>query len=106
MIQVTIQTSSGEYKGFSFYGHSGFAEEGSDIICAAVSALVINTVNSLERFTSDQFDKEIDEDKPLISVRFTDRLSPEGKLLVDSMILGVKDVADSYGYVEMVYKEE
>ena len=27
-------------------GHAGYAEEGQDIVCAAVSALVINTVNS------------------------------------------------------------
>jgi len=106
MIQVTIIKSDGAYKGFSFSGHSGYAESGSDIVCASISTLVINTINSLEKFTSDSFMSRADEDEALIEVTFDGQLSPEAKLLVDSMILGVSDVAESYGYVEMVYKEE
>ena len=34
-------------------GHAGYAEEGQDIICAAVSALIVNTVNSVETLTED-----------------------------------------------------
>ena len=30
-------------------------ENGQDIVCAAVSALIINTVNSLETFTKEKF---------------------------------------------------
>ena len=29
-------------------------EEGQDIVCAAVSVLVINTVNAIEQFTDDR----------------------------------------------------
>lgn len=43
-------TSSGDIVGFSFYDHSGFAEEGTDIVCAAVSSasyLVVNTITDV-----------------------------------------------------------
>ena len=33
------------YRGFSVSGHAGYENAGKDIICASVSALVINTVN-------------------------------------------------------------
>ena len=36
-------------------GHAGYAEPGQDIVCAAVSALVINTINAIEAFTEDDF---------------------------------------------------
>ena len=32
---------------FKIEGHSGFAEEGSDIVCAAVSSAAIMTVNTI-----------------------------------------------------------
>ena len=51
MIQVEIiRDASKAYVGFSIKGHAGYAEHGQDIICAAVSVLAQNTVNSIEQF--------------------------------------------------------
>ena len=55
MIRVTVyKTRRHEYAGFDLSGHAGYEEAGHDIVCAAVSALVINTVNSVEQFTDDK----------------------------------------------------
>ena len=40
----------------------GYSEAGSDVVCAAVSVLVINTLNSIERFTSDKISLVSDEE--------------------------------------------
>ena len=56
MITITVKKRNGNYLEFVSKGHAGYAEEGQDIVCAAVSVLVINTVNSLETFTDDQFE--------------------------------------------------
>ena len=48
MICITVTESDGEYISVESNGHAGYAEEGQDIICAAVSALIVNTVNSVE----------------------------------------------------------
>ena len=40
--------STGNYTGFSVRGHAGYAEAGSDIVCAAVSALTTTCVNAME----------------------------------------------------------
>ena len=71
MIQVEIiRDASKAYVGFSIKGHAGYAEHGQDIICAAVSVLAQNTVNSIEQFTDDTFSGEIDEKTGSLAVSF------------------------------------
>ena len=48
MTKVRIDRRNGKYSGFCCDGHTGYASEGEDIVCAGVSAIVINTVNCLE----------------------------------------------------------
>ena len=38
--------------GFETLGHAGYAKRGEDIICSATSVLVINTINSIEKYSS------------------------------------------------------
>ena len=40
MTRCEFFTENDRITGFTVYGHSGYAEAGSDIICAAVSAIV------------------------------------------------------------------
>ncbi len=106
MITVTIyKNSSQQYTGFSVEGHAGYADEGFDIICSAVSALAVNAVNSLEAFTEDDFAAE--ESNGFLTCSFSGILSEKGVLLVDSMVLGLTDIQNNYGkqYIRMVYKE-
>ena len=61
MIKVTFyKNSDGSYAGFQSLGHAGYSEHGSDIICAAVSVLVINTINSITELTDDDIEVEAD----------------------------------------------
>ena len=49
MIVVKVTTT-----GITVGGHAGYAKTGNDIICAAVSTLAENLVNSLDALTDDQ----------------------------------------------------
>ena len=40
MTTVTFHSAGGRIDGFAVEGHSGYAEAGSDIVCAAISAAV------------------------------------------------------------------
>lgn len=98
MIRTTIyRNHAGQYLGFSCIGHAGFAEHGSDIVCAAVSALVINTANAVELFTKDAFAAETDPESGLIAIRFQSPAGHDGKLLLDTMVLGLQNIQDQYG---------
>ncbi len=44
MIRLQFKKPEQPYQDFLSRGHAGYAEEGQDIVCAGVSALVINTM--------------------------------------------------------------
>jgi len=49
MININIvEDKFGVVQGFKICGHSGYAESGSDIVCAAVSALAYAAVGAIE----------------------------------------------------------
>lgn len=107
MIQVTVyRDSSQNCTGFEIKGHAGFAKAGKDIICAAVSALVINAVNSVEEFTADKFTFSSDEETGYMNFQMTDTISSESKILLNSLVFGLEGIEkDNKKYIHMVFKE-
>lgn len=106
MINITVKKRNGSYLDFLSRGHAGYAEEGQDIVCAAVSALIITTVNSLDEFTDEKI--EVDEDDGYVSIHFkTNPNTERGKLLMDSLILGLTEIEHSYNnrYLAVKVKE-
>lgn len=107
MITVTLlENSRGIYKGFVCKGHAGYAERGSDIVCAAVSVLVMNTINAIETYTEDVIHVENDEKEGLIMVHFSSDLSSDAALLMDAMVLGLSGVGDQYKDYIRIFIEE
>ena len=103
-----FKDTKGIWRGFSLTGHAGFAEYGSDIICASVSALAINTVNSIEAFTDDKAVANVEEETGLLTFSFSDiDVSEKGQLFIESLILGLKSIRDEYGsdYLQILFKE-
>lgn len=96
MIRVQAVKEHGHYKKFAIDGHAEYAEEGQDIVCAAVSALVINAINSIEQFTEDAFTCDC-RDGMIQNWEFTSAVSPETELLMDSLMLGLANIQKSYG---------
>lgn len=107
MIKVTINRNESVYTGFEFDGHAGFADHGNDLVCAAVSMLVFNTINSIEQFTTDVFDLSMDEKRGYIRLEFKNKISRDSILLLNSLILGLQGVEEEYGkeYIKLILKE-
>ena len=98
MTQITIyRNENREVERFTCTGHAGYSEYGTDIVCASISMLVINTINSIETFTSVDYVCEADEETGDIDFRFTEEISPDAVLLIESMILGLKEIPNDYG---------
>ena len=98
MTTVTIYKSDQDsYKGFTCNGHAGYARFGKDIVCAAISMLVTNTINSLELLSKDIPIVETNERTGYIDCKFDHEINEQSKLLLDSMILGLKSIAEQYG---------
>ena len=107
MNKITIYKSSGKYKGFSSKGHAGYADSGLDIVCAAISVLVINTINSIETFTNDKIAVKTNEKMGIIECRFVSEISCGSILLMDSLILGLKGIQTDYNseYLILIFEE-
>ncbi|MCI8561576.1 MAG: ribosomal-processing cysteine protease Prp, partial [Dorea sp.] len=103
MIHVTIyRNKRKEYTGFKTYGHAGFSDEGQDIVCAAASVLIINTVNAIEKFTEDRTSLVSDDAEGVIDYSLKDKPSKEAKLLLDTMVLGLVEMSDDENYAEYI----
>ena len=108
MTRITIyRNENREVERFSCSGHAGYAEFGQDIVCASISVLVINAINSIETFTSTAYICEADEESGDIDFRFTEDISPDASLLIESMILGLKEIQNDYGkkFLTLDFKE-
>ena len=103
MIRATELLRDGNMVGFSLSGHAGYAEEGMDIVCSAVSALTINTVNSIEAFTEDpMIVEEAGEEGGYLRFVLTDVPSQQARLLLKSLGLGLKAIEETYGSQHLV----
>ena len=108
MIQVTVFRNRNEkYIGFDCKGHAGYANYGEDVICAGVSALVINTVNAISRYTQEEFSADTDEETGKVFLRFLHPAGHDAELLVNSLVLGLQGIRDAYGaeYITLNFKE-
>ena len=94
--------------GFKLSGHAGFAEEGSDIVCSAVSMLVIHTINCIEEFTEEKFNYSADNDNGgYIDFYLPDikkgAVNHDVELLLESMLYGLKNVENEYSqYIKII----
>lgn len=111
MIKVAIyRNDQNEIYGFSLDGHANYAEEGSDIVCAAVTMLVFNTINSIEEFTEDPIEYGYESQGGYLTCLLPDWKNNVGShdaaLLLRSMVFGLKSVKEEYGnYISICDKE-
>lgn len=92
MITVKITDHSILMSGHAYRKSS----DGIDRVCAAVSALTYNLINSLEDLTEDRILILESSGKAVIE---WERLSEKGKLLVDSWFLGLTDINRKYNCI-------
>ncbi len=107
MTDIEIVKHNGQYRGFECHGHSGYAAEGEDIVCSAVSVLTINTINSIDHFLDDEISLTTNEKEGDMQCYFCGEPSEGAKLLMDSLVLGLESIVSQYGeqYVRLEIRE-
>ena len=68
MTTVVFYKSNGIYYGFEEQGHTGYADEGSDILCSAISAMTMFLINAIEVSYDSRVDYTIDEETTAIKL--------------------------------------
>ena len=79
--------------GIRMEGHANHYHDGCDRVCAAVSALTCNLINSMQELTDNQIRADTGDGRTTIE---WEQLSEQGKLLVDSWFLGISAINQEY----------
>ena len=69
MTKIVFFRSGGTYYGFEEQGHAGYGEAGDDIVCAAISAMTMLVINTIEVAYASDVEYTIDEGATNIRVR-------------------------------------
>ena len=99
MINVIVIKEKQTIKTIEATGHSGYAEEGQDIVCSAISTLMETLANGLTEVVKAKAEIIVDEVLPHLSVTLKETDKEKCKyaqILMQSTLLGIKGVADGY----------
>ena len=107
MTSINVIKEEGRIIAFTCNGHANYAKESEDIVCAAISMLVINTINSIEALTDTKPIVETEQESGYIHCSFEEDITKDAALLLDSMILGLSQIKEQYGskYIDVNIKE-
>ena len=93
-------------------GHAGYAKKHlfykePDILCAAISVTVINTINSLENLAHEELSVMQNEETGFIKCDFNSYLQDKSVFLIDSMVLCLENLSKEYGeqYLQVKFEE-
>ena len=104
MTTVTFFKSKDLLWGFESRGHTGYGVEGSDILCASVSAMSMFVVNAIETGFNIPIDCYEDSTEPLLSVKvpilLTSELQEQDRYAVNRLFYAyrrqLEDLAGDY----------
>ena len=89
MTTITFRTEGDRIVGFDSQGHSGYAEEGADIVCAAVSStidLVIATINDVLGLAASV---KVREEDASVSLRLPGSLGQTAESTCQALLTGL-----------------
>ena len=94
MIKININKDE-----ITIKGHSGYANEGSDIVCASISSIAITTVNSLLRIDEDCIEYQENDGYLNIKIKKHNEIIDK---LIENMIDLFKELENDYKkYIEI-----
>ena len=99
MTDVTILRCKKDIAGFEVHGHSGYADEGSDIVCSAVSALTQTAVIGLQELLKLTPALEIENGDMvcILPADMEEETNRQANLILETMALGIRSIEKTYG---------
>ena len=100
---------TGAYRQIICMDHAGYAQAGEDIVCAAISALVISATNALEALAGEQFKETANDETGFMMFEFpADKpLQEKSIFLLDALVYSLETLSKEYGkeYLQVKFKE-
>ena len=110
MISAKLLTRNGTLCGFDISGHSGSAARGSDIVCAAVSALTQSVLYGMREVIKAPVMFEQRNNGAMLTVMFRPEADAEaiekGQILFETLKGSLQAIAGDYPrYVRIIFTE-
>ena len=105
MTRVEFFDQDGRISGFSVSGHSGYGEEGTDIVCAAVSTAVQFAMITIEEVLGNRCKTKVNEDEARITLSLPASCEEEEAVqaVLTGMMLTLCELRDQYpDYIEVM----
>ena len=105
MTRVEFFNQNGRINGFCCAGHSGYAEEGSDIVCAAVSTAVKFAEHIINDVLGEHAKTRVNEDEARITLTLPATCESEEAVqaVLSGMMLTLCSLRDDYpDYIEVL----
>ncbi len=96
MIKVSFDQKDGLLSGFTLEGHSGFAEQGNDIVCAAVSSAAYMTVNTITDILNLEPEIEFRESDGFLAIKLSSADSLKSQDILCGFRLHLTALAEQY----------
>ncbi len=95
MIKFETETDTfGKIVRFSVKGHSMYAEEGKDIVCAAVSSAVWMAINGIEK--QKLAEVSVKQDNGFVDCLISEKRAAGADAVLTSLLLFMKEMAAAY----------
>lgn len=94
MIQVIFTVKEHDICAFEISGHSDYAEEGSDIVCAAVSSAALMAANTITEVQSLQAD--ITENDGFLSLNLSQGDAKTAEVILNGLLLHLNALSKAY----------
>lgn len=94
MTTVTFNCSGDLICGFTVSGHSGYAEEGSDIVCSAVSSAVIMTANTITEIQ--HINADVTENDGFLKLNLSKEEAKNCEIILNGLKLHLTALSEQY----------
>ena len=93
MVRIKILKNQEKISKITFLGHSMYDIIGKDIVCSAISSIMITTINGIELLSKGDIKEKLLKDKVEINVIYNNKIVDT---LILNMIMLLRDLEEQY----------
>lgn len=99
MIQTTIERTADNWQRIIISGHAGSGEYGFDVVCASVSVLSFNFVNSVNEIAGIEPILQLESEGGFLKIErpqeLTEQQTQVWDVLFSSLVIGIQNISEN-----------
>lgn len=104
MTTVTFLKQGDLLLGFTVFGHSGYAQEGEDIVCSAISSATIMTANTITDVLN--INADVTEGDGILKIRIPHDDAEKANAIMQGLLLHLNALTEQYSkYIKLKISE-